>query len=74
MARKKITEDTEEELEEGVEGGVSQDVNPDDLEAALGDDFVEIDEEVTFFYSKSDDEEDPDIDLAFVEDDTRDWL
>ncbi len=47
------------------------DLNPDALEASLGDDFVEIDEDAVVVPNYGDDEDD--IDVAFSQDDPRDW-
>ncbi len=45
-------------------------VNPDALDAALGDDgYVELEEEEVFILSDDDDE----LDIAFPHDDPRDW-
>ena len=56
------------EEEEKNSGG---DLSPDALEAALGDDFVEIDEDFVEIISYGDEEEG--IDIAFSQDDPRDW-
>lgn len=59
-------DDLEEEKDK-----VSQDLSPDALEAALGDDYVEIDEEFIEITTYGDDEDD--VDIAFSQDDPRDW-
>lgn len=46
-------------------------MNPDALEAALGDDFVEVEEEELLVITG--DEDDDDLDIAFPHDDPRDW-
>lgn len=46
-------------------------INPDTLEVALGDDFVEIEEDEIIIISPPD--EDDDLDIAFSHDDPRDW-
>lgn len=48
----------------------SPDMSTDVMEAALGDDYVEIDEELIVVASYDDDD---DIDLAFSQSDPRDW-
>jgi hypothetical protein len=59
-----------------------KDLNPDALEAALGDDFIEIEEEEVIITTKrknGEDEEDLlleadyEVDIAFSQDDKRDW-
>lgn len=44
-------------------------MNPDALEAALGEEYVEVEEEEVFILSDDDDE----LDIAFPHDDPRDW-
>lgn len=55
--------------QEEEKNGNGSDLNPDALEAALGDDFIEIDEEIEII--KYDD--DNDVDIPFSQDDPRDW-
>ena len=61
----------DEELEKNTEDKEPSDMNPDALEAVLGDDYIEIDEEVTIYSYTSDDEDD--LDIAFTDNDSRDW-
>ncbi len=61
----------DDELEKGIEEKEPSDMNPDALEAALGDDYIEIDEEVVIYSYTSDDEDD--LDIAFTDNDSRDW-
>jgi len=53
---------------------VDENINPEALEQAIGDDdFVEVieeDEEIIVFNASEDD----DLDIAFSHDDTRDWF
>ncbi len=60
----------EEELEEDKSVGGAE-LNPDALEAALGDDYVEIDEEIEILTYNEEDEDS--VDIAFSQDDPRDW-
>jgi hypothetical protein len=61
----------DDEIEKQSDDKEPSDMNPDALEAALGDDYVEIDEEVVIYSYTSDDEED--LDIAFTDADPRDW-
>jgi hypothetical protein len=47
-------------------------INPDALEAALGDDVVEGDEELLQIHLTTP-EDDLEVDIAFTHDDPRDW-
>lgn len=60
------------EVEE-EEKGIDENINMDALDAALGDDdVIEIDEEVVS-YSFSSGEDEEDLDIAFTDNDSRDW-
>ena len=61
----------EEEEKEPNIANLADSMNPDALEAVLGDDFVEIDEEEIIIISDAN--EDDDLDIAFSHDDPRDW-
>jgi hypothetical protein len=60
------------EVEE-EEKGIDENINMEALDAALGDDdIIEIDEEiVSYSFSSGEDEED--LDIAFTDNDSRDW-
>jgi hypothetical protein len=58
---------------EEEEKGIDENINMEALDAALGDDdIIEIDEEiVSYSFSSGEDEED--LDIAFTDNDSRDW-
>lgn len=62
-------------MEEEEENKNNTDPNPDALEAAIGDDFVEVevDEYVEVIGYGEDGEEEDDVTIAFSQDDPRDW-
>lgn len=58
--------------EEEVLNDATKELNPDALDEALGDAIIlEEDEEEQYYFSVSPDD---DLDIAFTDDDTRDWI